>query len=836
MDGVLHQCEEKILQMKRGPQNLPTESRQRLVAALHLRKRPRDCKGDQDLLEIQNLPFGLEDVTAGVENELQAVVKGNREEVDLPIVIEQSNYYANLAKRFLAGETSRQLLTQLEDYLQNNRKGIWENSWVRFPYRVLCTHAREVLSRDLLARKSDPQHGLRTDADRFLYKSGAGETHVRVPVSYLLKLSLADFIGSLSGQEKAPPLVLLTADRLLAHFSNDNSSPETFSFYVVSAAAGSSLGESVARETLRRYLLTQLLTSRANDRFMLSESGQEAMVYFAPHPPLRQRRLNESIADGFYRELFMSPCLSGWDEGESKHAYMQLCHQVLSRSQLNGLGKLRDAGIITRNLVVLPNVSNISLANNGTHLSLGSRSLSTLLGSKCSDFTHSDEKYLGDLAIKMLEHFLPLFPGTYSASPYRMSFTDFHPEKALGFLPHELDFTHLRMIWRRWKNKAQLKVFGRPMTPFGPLWIDRTLSRIFRLRGDFVPDYRLIDYFVSLMSTETSPALDGSLENDARLKKDLAAMGVFDERMATYQLIRLREYHRMGFSGFEGRHYSLFPSLREHFSKAADLQALLTAWVYSSILKGEWTHGHIPDTPSTESERRQIFFGTAIGIPTFYVHMKTRNLFLQKILKRCPRVRVSRRYPGYWRAYNWEYRQALVGLLKDEGTAVVEAFDMHDVVRDLENLLRHPEWGSATSVLVKDALRGLRRSSPMDMNAEEFNETMEDYYRDALRKTHLSEAFEIFKEDCEELQRNSFLGDNSLRESLASILGGQGTLDFAVRVEGDFLAGTLPRLEHEKLIQLVLLIIGGNIEAVEKKKHDRSGNGQVPPICGTTLG
>jgi len=63
----------------------------------------------------------------------------------------------------------------------------------------------------------------------------------------------------------------------------------------------------------------------------------------------------------------MSPCLSGWNRGEEKHRYMSLCHQPLSRSQLNAIGKLKDSGIITNNLVVLPNTSNTCLANNGTH-------------------------------------------------------------------------------------------------------------------------------------------------------------------------------------------------------------------------------------------------------------------------------------------------------------------------------------------------------------------------------------------------------------------------------------------------------------------------------------
>ena len=50
----------------------------------------------------------------------------------------------------------------------------------------------------------------------------------------------------------------------------------------------------------------------------------------------------------------MSPCLSGWSNGEAKYQYMHLCHQVLSRSQLNAVAKLREAGIITNDLIVLP--------------------------------------------------------------------------------------------------------------------------------------------------------------------------------------------------------------------------------------------------------------------------------------------------------------------------------------------------------------------------------------------------------------------------------------------------------------------------------------------------
>lgn len=72
-------------------------------------------------------------------------------------------------------------------------------------------------------------------------------------------------------------------------------------------------------ETLRRFLLVQFLTMYANEKFELRARGQETLVCLAPHTPMRQKQLNELVADSFYRDLFMSPCLSGWDRGEEKY-------------------------------------------------------------------------------------------------------------------------------------------------------------------------------------------------------------------------------------------------------------------------------------------------------------------------------------------------------------------------------------------------------------------------------------------------------------------------------------------------------------------------------------
>src|SRR5581483_1058529 len=384
----------------------------------------------------------------------------------------------------------------------------------------------------------------------------------------LSKLSIAELIGC---QPNLPKAIAETGIQLMPNFLSDNTSPETISLHVVPLRRETGLGKALARETGKRFLLSQLLISFANKQLGLESTGQSALIYFAPHPPVRQQQLNDCISDAFYRELFMSPCLSGWDRGQEKHAYMHLCHQVLSRSQLNAVAKLQEAGIIANNLVVLPNLSNTSAANNGIHVSIGSRRLTEAMKEKPPRISSEKEKETGDLVIKIFEHFLPLFVGTYSASPYRYDFADLHPEKVLGFLPHELDYTHLRMIWRRWKKKSHTKIFGHPVSPFGPQWLDHFISKAFRLKGDFITDFRLTNYFVSLMSTSRSPGLDGKPGNCDRLKSDLADLGVFDVKMATYLLYRLREFAVMGFSGFEGRHYSLFCDLEEDMGQAVDL-------------------------------------------------------------------------------------------------------------------------------------------------------------------------------------------------------------------------------------------------------------------------
>jgi hypothetical protein len=768
---------------------------------------------------VEHIPFALNDTTAGSETELQAAVIGDRDKADLPLTIEQSNYFANIVKRVARGDTSSKAVTDLERFLKDNTEGIWENSWVRFRKDTLSPFALRILDSDLQSGAQQASAHKRPDAHRFIFEERNQEI-VRVPISYLVKLALADAVGV---QDRLPDIIRRTALDLMNHFLNDNSSPETLSFHIVPLRPDQHFGLAAAKETAKRLLLTQFLVMYANEKFGLTESGQKALIYLSPHPPVRQKQLNECISDAFYRELFMSPCLSGWKDGHAKYEYMCLCHEVLSRSQLNAVAKLREAGVINRDLVVLPSTSNVSLANNGVHISIGSLKLTQALKDPRSGVTEAEEKHVSDLVVKIVEHFLPLFVGTYSAAPYRLGFSDFHPEKVLGFLPHELDYTHLRMIWRRWKNKANIRILGQPLTPFGPKLLDSLLSFVFRLKGDFLADYRLTDYLVSVLSTYRSPALNGTPGNGARLKKDLCDLGIFHTNMPLYLLYRQREFATAGFSGFEGRQYSLFESFSEDMAHSANLQTLVTALAFKYILQGKFTHKHIPDDPFVESERRQIVFGSAIGLPTFFVRDDTTNMFMRMILDRTRDVRYSRRYPGYIRVYNRRYCKALIDLIISDASDIVEMLNLHSTIDDLRKRLNHPEEFSVSARLTKGILDQAGAKAPMKTPPDEFNLAAEKYYRTALNAKHIGEAFDFFEKDLERIVSTISAFNAEYRAALSYTAGSRGPNGLLRSARVDVLHGIVSPEILRKIINLLILVIRNDSDSaqriLEKSSH-----------------
>ena len=130
----------------------------------------------------------------GAETERQAAVIGTKDSVDLPLTIESSNYLANIVRRAATGDMPRKRVSRLEEYLGDTKRTVWENSWVRLPLEALSEYARNVLRSDLLSDKLNEKSDLRSDADRFRFLQN-GTEFLRIPVSYLIKLALADAIS-----------------------------------------------------------------------------------------------------------------------------------------------------------------------------------------------------------------------------------------------------------------------------------------------------------------------------------------------------------------------------------------------------------------------------------------------------------------------------------------------------------------------------------------------------------------------------------------------------------------------------------------------------------------
>ncbi|MGE4519008.1 MAG: hypothetical protein AB7E04_05820 [Desulfobacteraceae bacterium] len=764
-------------------------------------------KSKDPSIKPEDLPFFGDDCTVGIENELQASCRGNFSDIDICTQILESPFFKNMEEKTLNKDISPSLIKGIEN-LYKKENEIYENSFVKFPLKKLTPFAKAVFFSDLRSDRNNPKSELRTDKENFFIKKG-NETFLRIPISYLLKIAVAD---SISFSEKTDETIRQTGEKVMRAYLNDNTSPELVSFYVSKMGTGKDAGKGFVKETLKRLFLTNLLIQYSNKKFELEKYGQTAMIYFASHTPLKQKKLNELIPDSFYRKLFMSPCLSGWRFGEEKYQYMSLCHEVLSRSQLNAVKKLKDCQIIQSNLVVLPNTSNTCLANNGTHISTGSMKLTKSFFEKDSLYDSVMEKNTGDLVTKIFEHFVPLFINTYSASPYRMDFTDFHPEKALGFLPHQLDYTHLRMFWKNWKSKAKNSVFSRHITPFGPEWLDFLIKKTFRFKGDFIPDIRLLDYFVSVMSSPSSPCLDGQPGNQKKLLEEISNSGIFNEKMPLYLLFRTRESDKCGFSGFEARFYSTFENFNEDMRFAQILQAVITSLAYKYILEEKLCHKDIPDTVFTESERRQPVFCEASGISSFYVKQNTTNKFLKKILSHMEDIKTSSKYKGYFEVKTKDYKNALLKIIKQDAKPIIKEAGLDFVLKDLESRLKNESELSASSKMTKSVMENFKKKSPIDINSADFNESMEDYYRHTLRLKHLKEAWNEVIQELKKLELISFR-DRKIKKAVLSILKNESPYEFLEKRKKDFFGNSLTQFEISKLISLMLIVLSTDLKS-----------------------
>jgi hypothetical protein len=217
-----------------------------------------------------------------------------------------------------------------------------------------------------------------------------------------------------------------------------------------------------------------------------------------------------------------------------------------------------------------------------------------------------------------------------------------------------------------------------------------------------------------------------------------------------------------------------------------------------------------------ESERRQILFGTAIGIPTFFVHKDTPNRFLRAILKKTKNTRTSHRYPGYLRVLHQEYRLALLAMIREEAAELVEGFGFADLLGDLELRLREPAKYGASGRLTAGILAKGGADSPYDMSAREFNLAAERYYREELRQEQISEGWQYVAEDIQAMAAGEIPLSLEMREEVNAILGTQEVDGFLRQTRDELLGDCLDPANAVRLLQL--MIIAEDLDT-KRQKH-----------------
>ena len=270
----------------------------------------------------------------------------------------------------------------------------------------------------------------------------------------------------------------------------------------------------------------------------------------------------------------------------------------------------------------------------------------------------------------------------------------------------------------------------------------------------------------------------------------------------------------MGFSGFESRYYSLFPSLCEDMSRAVELQILLSSIAFKYMADGHVHHCHIPGTPFVESERRQIFFGAAIGLPTFFVKKDTPNRFLHRILQRTRKIRSSRRYPGYTRVTSREYLFALIDMIEEECKDLIDILNCQEVLDDLRIRIGDPYKSSACGKLVGAIIGSHKR--PRHYCAKDFNTQAEKYYRTDLNSSLLAEAWHFFRADVKDLYKNHYTDDFDLPKLLLTEKNSSCDPDSFLKQKWEKL--TRKELTDRDCSQLIQLLI-----AAEHKDSLRGG-------------
>ncbi len=264
----------------------------------------------------------------------------------------------------------------------------------------------------------------------------------------------------------------------MRHFLNDNTSPETTSFHIVasdgSTVAGRASGarsrtalpvhvaagvvgqpavsacwrtDSARSSITRRFLPCIRRSSRLHLRFVLSRALHE------PVPVgMERRRSQVSVHAPVPSGAEPQPVERGGQAARGRHHRQRpdRAAQPVERQP----GEQRHSHQHRQPLAGRPSAMSQRLRQ------------------------PQDEKRLGDLAIKIYEHFLALFVGTY----YRRSLShrpspSFIPSACCRSCRMNSTSRTCACCGASGRRRRKLSVFGHPLTPYGPRWLDGMIAK-----------------------------------------------------------------------------------------------------------------------------------------------------------------------------------------------------------------------------------------------------------------------------------------------------------------------------------------------------------------------
>ncbi|SLM32418.1 hypothetical protein MTBBW1_710018 [Desulfamplus magnetovallimortis] len=151
-------------------------------------------------------------------------------------------------------------------------------------------------------------------------------------------------------------------------------------------------------------------------------------------------------------------------------------------------------------------------------------------------------------------------------------------------------------------------------------------------------------------------------------------------------------------------------------------------------------------------------------------------------------------------------------MLEKDGEALLSDPELSRTVSDLRKRINSPASCRVAERMVEEIMKKEKVKNPMDMRAEDFNQSCEHYLREDLRKKQMAEGMTILEEELFQLDLWALFRDPACKDLLFSILEQGSASDFFALNKNSLLDETAKEDVLAKMIQLIVLTVGRNME------------------------